>query len=390
MNKVDELFSASGILCSQFLGTFFCREYGSDLFSRIFKDNVKQCLDIIEAVGADGIVNNIKELAKKGYKGSDYTMIKDKKLKLTLDDSVLYTTRAVGKFIESFKSFPGVLPNSLKVLLKYTFSKIVSKVWLGEVYEGINEKILKALLRLLIVQIMIPELISPETEGLIHRSLSEAEREVFGFFSEILKKVVNNTVYVGDHYSALNDFIKTSHETLIKSLETCLETDDSSEVDLVVSIFLSHFSKHDNFVHFPVNDLIFLLVTLIKYKKTIELHKTNDEVFELLTQIGDVGSLVITTLENYKVNLKLSSKFLAEPNNVMICSICGVPMAKNLALKGALNESIIRPISADPSGYIDYVELALRKIPSFHCTDTQELTGNLRKYIDVLVSVLTI
>ena len=131
-------------------------------------------------------------------------------------------------------------------------------------------------------------------------------------------------------------------------------------------------------------------MTLIKYKKTIELHKTNDEVFELLTQIGDVGSLVITTLENYKVNLKLSSKFLAEPNNVMICSICGVPMAKNLALKGALNESIIRPISADPSGYIDYVELALRKIPSFHCTDTQELTGNLRKYIDVLVSVLTI
>ena len=390
--KLEDLFTSGSSPSAQFLITFFSREYGSDLYFKILSKAITETLSMIEAVGSEGFAIDPNDIAKRTRRkatGTAETILKDKKAKNTFDEGITYVIRAVGFYIESFKSFPGILPNSVKILLKHAFSKMVSKAWLKETgQEILKTKMHRALLRLLIVQLMVPIIVSPETEGLSKKQLNTDERDITGTIADVVKKIVQKTIYVGDHYTVLNTFIQGSNEQLLQSLESCLDVEDSSGVDLVISIFLSHFRNEPSFIHFPVNDLVSTVILFIKYRKSTELFTGRDSAFELLEQIGEIGSEVTSTLENYRINLKMDNSFLYEQGEVSICSFCGVPMPKNLAIIGDINETIVKTIKNDESGFIDYIEIACRKIPKFSATTLEDLSENLRKITSVLINVI--
>ena len=388
VDRLDDLFSSGSCLTAQFLLTFFSRDYGSELFSKLLFKSMNEALALIEAVGTDGFAVDIKQIANKGYRkvtGSAQTVLQDKRSKVSFDDAVVYTMRTVNLFVEGFKAFNGILPNTVKVLIKHAYSRIVQRAWLKEVEINLREKMMIGILRLVVAQILIPVIVTPESEGLVTRNLSNEEREVFGLIADVIKKVVNNSSFIGDHYTSLNEFIKVSHTGLVNSIDSCIELEDSLSVDLVVSIFLSHLSRDESFIHFPVNDLITLLVMLIKYRKSVEL-SGRDELFDLLDSISEIGSVVSSTIENYKINLKMQNSFLIT-SSVSICSLCGVPMPSSIAVISEKKEKVVKTIKQDNSGFIESFETVFRKIPPFACETLEDLSSNLRKLTEVMISV---
>ena len=389
--KIDDLFTTSSP-SAQFLITFFSREYGSDIYSKILSRAIAETFSIFEAVGTDSFTIDHTNIAKRSQRkvtGPTESILHDKKSKTSFDESIAYVIRAVGFYVDSFKTFPGTLPSSVKILLKHAFSKMMSKAWLKEAgHEPLKSKLHRALLRLLVVQLIVPVIVSPETEELTKKQLTTDERGVMGTIADIITKIVNKSLLVGQHYSVLNGFIIGSYEQIINSLESCLDIDDSSGVDLIISVFLSHFRNEGNYIHFPVNELVTILVMFIKYRKSTELFTGRDEAFELLEQIGEIGSEVSGTLENYRVNLKMDNNFLFEKHEVGICTMCGVPMPKTLAIIGEAGNHIVRKIKVDETGFIDVIENACRKIPKFTANTLEELSEGLRKITSILINVI--
>lgn len=233
---------------------------------------------------------------------------------------------------------------------------------------------------------MVPVIVTPESEGL-YSQLTPEQREIVGKIGDIIKKIVQRSLFIGNHYTNLNSFIQVSNDQILHTLQTCLEIEDSSGVDLVVSIFLSHFANESNFIHFPVNELVSTVILFIKYKKSTELLAGRDVVYGILDQIGDIGSEVTNSIENYKVNLQMNNSFLYDQEEVSICSLCGVPMPKKLALQGQKPETIVKTMKTDESGFIDSIEVVCRKIPKFSAQSLKEVSENLIKITEILTNV---
>lgn len=389
--KIEELFTTSTCPSAEFLLTFFSREYGSELYFKILSRAINETMGMIEAVGVSGFAINPADIAKIASRkslGSAQSIVKVRKARQDFEDGITYVIRAVGLFIDSFKAFPGTLPNSIKILLKHAFNKMVNKAWLKETtQEPLKKKFHRALLHLLIVQLMVPVIIAPENEGLHKKTITNEERALIGTLADIIKKVIQNSHFIGEHYSHLNNFIQFSNESLQQSLESCLDVEDSSGVDLVVSIFLSHLNPEPNIIHFPVNDLVSTVVMFIKYRKNIELFKGRDAAYELLEQIGEIGSEVTHTVENYKVNLKINNNFLYDQGDVTICSSCSVPMPKSLAIIGDFQETIVKILRNDDTGFVECIERASRKIPKFSASSLEDLSESLKKVCELMTNV---
>jgi predicted ThiF/HesA family dinucleotide-utilizing enzyme len=131
--------------------------------------------------------------------------------------------------------------------------------------------------------------------------------------------------------------------------------------------------------------MIHVLVMLIKYRKSIEL-TGRDELFDLLDSISEIGSVVSNTLENFKMNIKLQNSFLVS-GQVAVCSLCGVPMPAEIAVIGESKETIVKTIKIDNSGFVEILENAFRKIPAFASGSLEEVSENLRKLTEVMISV---
>lgn len=128
--KIEDLFINASCPSAQFLITFFSREYGSDLYYKILFKPIQETISMIEAIGVEGFAidpTNIATKTKRKIAGTSETILKDKKAKNAFDEGVTYVIRALGFYVEAFKAFSGTLPNSVKILLKHAYSKMVNK-----------------------------------------------------------------------------------------------------------------------------------------------------------------------------------------------------------------------------------------------------------------------
>ena len=90
-------------------------------------------------------------------------------------------------------------------MLKYVYSKMVNKAWLKEIgQESMKNKLHKAMLKLLIDQLMIAFIISPEIKALCMKEIAPQKREILRSVGDIIKK----SLFTGEHYSALKNFTK--------------------------------------------------------------------------------------------------------------------------------------------------------------------------------------
>lgn len=97
--------------------------------------------------------------------------------RISLSENILYTIRGVGNFVEAFKAFPGSLPNSVKILMKHILARMHSKAWMKEQQtDSHKSKFQHALMRLLLNQLLLPVIVSPELEGIYSGKLTEIHR----------------------------------------------------------------------------------------------------------------------------------------------------------------------------------------------------------------------
>ena len=172
VTKIDELYTTSSCTSAQFLLTFFSRVYGSDLYSIILSRAINEVINMIEAIGPEGFSIDPNVLSKRARMRTA-----GNSNKYSFDEGITYIIRATGYFIESFKAFPGLLPNSVKILLKHVYSKMVNKAWLKEIgQESTKNKLHKAMLKLLIDQLMIAFIISPEIEALCMKEIAPQKK----------------------------------------------------------------------------------------------------------------------------------------------------------------------------------------------------------------------
>ena len=123
---------------------------------------------MIEAIGPEGFSIDPNVLSKRTRMRTT-----GNSNQYSFDEGITYIIRATRYFIESFKYFPGLLLKSVKMLLKYVYSKMVNKAWLKEIgQESIKNKLHKAMLKLSIDQQMIPVIISPEIEALCMKEIA--------------------------------------------------------------------------------------------------------------------------------------------------------------------------------------------------------------------------
>ncbi|CAG9322858.1 unnamed protein product [Blepharisma stoltei] len=391
-NMIDDLFVVPGCPTAQFLLSFFSRDYGSDLFYKILHRPTNELLDMVKAIGNNGIVIDPIEVSRLTQRqGSGQTansVIKEKKAQSAFNDGITYAIRAAGYFIDTIKAFPSILPTPIKILMKHTFSKMANKAWLREVgHEHARLKFQKALLRLMITQLLLPVIMTPETEGLTTQTIEEGERDTMSIITDIIRKIVDKTCFIGDHYSTLNSFILTSHEQLISTLETCIEVEDSSEVDLIISSFTTHFSVIDSFIHYPVNDIITLSIYLIKYRKQVELFPGRDLLYDHLDHMSDIGSEVAKSADNFKINLQMNNHFLYDYDEVSVCAGCGVPMPKSLAITTRTHSTLIKHLHVrEEDEFLVSIENASRQIPKFSAITLEELSTKFRKTIESILS----
>lgn len=386
---VDDLFTTPSSPTAQFLLTLFSRQFGSDLFFRILHRPMIELIEMIKAIGPHSIVIDPSELSKsRSTAGPSNTILRDKKAKSNFNDGITYAIRAAGHFVDSIKAFPSILPNPVKVLLKHAFTKLVNKAWLKDIgHEHARLKFQKALLRLVINQLLLPVVMTPETEGLTNLKIEDDERETIQIITDILRKTVDKTNYIGDHYSTLNAFILNSHEQLMSALDVCLEVEDSSEVDLVISSFTTHFSTAESFIQYPVNDIMTLALFLIKYRKHVELFQGRDLLYGHLEQMSDIGSEVAKSSDNLKVNLQMKNQFLHDFNSVSVCAGCGVPMPKDLAIISTTHNALIKTLkSKEEDEYLIAVENVCRQIPKFSALSLDDLSQKFRKTIEAMLS----
>lgn len=392
--KLDDLFENSLCLSAQFLITFFSREYGSELYNRILSKPVIETINMMEAIGPDRFSIDpidIASKAKRKSSGTIETILQDEKVKSIFEENITFVMRCVGLYLENFKVFPGTIPYSIKLLLKHAYSQMTTRRWLKEAGENeIKIKIDLALLRLLVIQMIVPVITTPETEDLTKRQLSQKEREVTTLIGYIIKKIAEKSLFVGNHFSVLNSFIISSYEDLQSSLENCLEIEDSSAVDLLVAIFVSNFTDEPTTIQFPVNDLVTTILFFIKYRKSTELFTGRDIVFKLLEKVGEIGSEVPNSLDNYKVNLKMSNNFLYDSEDIAVCSACGVLMPRKLAIIEDSKENIIKILKIDEDDFVDPIEKVFKKIPTFYAHNLEEISENLKKISEVFINVFFI
>ena len=110
VKKIGELYTTSSYISAQFLLSFFSRVYGNDLYLIILSRAISEVVNMIEAIGPEGF---------------------------SIDPSV------------------------------------VNKAWLKEIgRESIKNKLHKAMLKLLIDQLITPVIISLEVEGLCMKEIS--------------------------------------------------------------------------------------------------------------------------------------------------------------------------------------------------------------------------
>ena len=102
---------------------------------------------IILSKAINKIVNKIEAIGPEGFSINPNVVSKRARMRTTgnsnkysFDEGITYIIRATGYFIESFKSFPGLLPNRVKILLKHVYSKIFNKVWLKKDRTGVYKK----------------------------------------------------------------------------------------------------------------------------------------------------------------------------------------------------------------------------------------------------------
>lgn len=388
--RVEDLFTTSTSPTVQFLTTFFTREYGNDIYYKILKKPIKEFCEIIDVIGADNLILDPIAIArhnKSQRQGPIDTILKDSKARASFNDSVIYMTRGVSCFMNTLKGLPALLPNSVKILMKHAYFHMVKKIWLNEYsIEDLKQRFVQVLNRLIVSQILVPVILSPEVEGLTTVEASQRLRSQFGLLCDILKRIVENTSLLGDHFSTLNSFIANAHNELNESLNICLETEDSTEVDLVISTFLSHFDAVDTIIHYPVNDLISVSVCLIKYKASAEINPRTDRLYKILDQLGDVGTEVPRDPEELKVNLKMPNRFLYQDKNVSVCIGCGVPMPHNMGMPGSMQNSFIKKLEPGPDDdYVKSLEVVCRKIDKFSVNSLEELKEKLKKIIEFVM-----
>jgi alpha-tubulin suppressor-like RCC1 family protein len=388
--RVEDLFTTSTSPTVQFITTFFTSEYGNDIFYKILKKPIKEFVDIIDIIGADNLILDPVAIARHNRsqrQGAIDTILKDNKARASFNDSVIYMTRGVSCFMNTLKGLPGLLPNSVKILLKHAYYNMVKKIWLNEYsVDNLKEKFVKVLNRLIVSQILVPAIMSPEVEGLTSEDVSNRLRSQLGMLCDILRRIVENTSLLGDHFANLNSFISNCHFELNETLNICIETEDSTEVDLVISTFLSHFDPVDTVIHYPINDLISVSVCLIKYRASTEINPRTDRLYKLLDEMGDIGSEVPRDPEELKVNLKMFNKFLYEDANVSVCTGCGVPMPHSLALPGSIQNSFIKKLEEGPDDdYVRSLEIVCRKIDKFSISSLDELQEKLKKIIEFVM-----
>ena len=64
------------------------------------------------------------------------------------------------------------------------------------------------MLKLLIDQLMIPVIISPEIEALCMKEIAPQIREILSSVGDIIKKIIKKSLFTGEHYSVLKNFTK--------------------------------------------------------------------------------------------------------------------------------------------------------------------------------------
>ena len=95
---------------------------------------INEVANIIEAIGPEGFSIDPNVLSKRARMRTA-----GNSNKYSFDEGITYIIRATRYFIESFKSFPSLLLKSVKMLLKYVYSKMVNKVWLKEIDRSLQK-----------------------------------------------------------------------------------------------------------------------------------------------------------------------------------------------------------------------------------------------------------
>lgn len=386
-SRLNDLFADASSPAVEMLLTFFSREAGSELLFKMFQRPLQNFLEMVTALGDEGLIIDPLELAKAHKSNSPLdSALSDKKLKAILKERLLYFLKGVGYFLDTIKSTPAHLPPPVKILLKYAYESIAQRVWLQEVHVSKSEEsklYLQAILRLFVLNVFVPVIRAPEQEGLFVDQISEKQRQALILVCDAIRKIVEKSTYIGEIYTSVNVFMAGAHTHLLEAMEASFEVEDSSEVDLVVTTLMQHFDYAETYVHFNVNELVFLVLTLIKYRANVQL-KTgdNDYLYSLIDRLGNVGEEVIISEENYKVNLKLKTKFLLEDTDLVTCKFCETPMPRYLAVTDN-RPSFIRQLTAtEPDSPLLALEEACRHLPKFTAYSLAEVESKLKAIID--------
>ena len=380
--NIQDVFESSLSPSALFLKTFFTKEFGGNLFRKILEKPINEAVEMIKFTGEEYFSVDPRAVLSNTSQKSIESLMSDPKIRERFAQNLLYMVKAASLFIESFKALPGMLPYHIKLLMKHAYSKMMEKVW--STSEKSDSKLNKAIMKLLFNQLLVPIIQTPEAEGI---NTQHSKTPLLNI-TDILKKVFENSSYSGNHYEELNIFISNSHEQLQNTISACIEIEDTLEVDLLISTFSSHFILDSVFIQFPVNDLLKLLAIIVKYKSHVKAFQESQQVSQLIEKVGPVGVNAGSTLENYKLNFKVSSKFLFD-KEAKVCGVCGIPMEANLAVKTNTEQLFKTYQTTEEDNSLVPIENACRSIPKFSANNLTEFSENLRKVVEKLLSVRT-
>ena len=390
-SRLSDLFADASSPAVEMLLTFFSREAGSELLFKMFQRPLLSFLELVTALGDEGLIIDPLELAKAVKATAPLnSVLSDKKLKAMLKEKLLYFLKGIGFFLDTIKSTPAHLPPPVKILLKYAYDLISQRMWLQEVHVSKSEEsklYLQAILRLFVLNVFVPVIRAPEQEGLFVDQINEKQRQALILVCDAIRKIVERSTYIGEVYESVNVFMAGAHTHLLEAMEASFEVEDSSEVDLIVTTLMQHFDYSDTFVHFTVNELVFLVLTLIKYRATVQLKSSDsDYLYNLIDRLGNIGEEVVISEENFKVNLRLKTKFLLENADLVTCKFCETPMPRYLAVTDTRQAFIRQLTPSEADSPLLALEEMARRLPRFTAYSLTEVEVKLKAIIDAQIA----